>query len=206
MQKAWTTKLGLVLGIAALGLACGDDTGEVGSGGSGSSGTGEASTGGATTMNGMTSTPMTSNAEGDTTSADVSTSGPPGDTTADGSSGGSSGPPGTEGSSSGGMPPGAAYPPCAPDSDPPCPEPYDQCVQLGGGGGGSQGNWCSIACMDDTECPAPDSGAAVPVCGGPPMQDTRCQLDCSMGDCPDGMSCVGVGPGGAVMLCAWPAP
>lgn len=33
-----------------------------------------------------------------------------------------------------------------------------------------------------------------------------CQLDCSMGDCPDGMDCVGVGPGGAVMLCAWPPP
>lgn len=71
---------------------------------------------------------------------------------------------------------------------------------------GSHGNWWSIACVDETEHTAPDGGTAVPVCGGPPLQDTRCQLDGSTGDCPDGMGCASVGPGRAAMLCAWPAP
>jgi hypothetical protein len=198
MQKAWGAKLGLLIGISAPGLACGPDTSGVSSAGSESASTGEASSGGGTTTtNGMTTMPMTSNAEGDTTSAEV-TSSPPGDTTTEGSS---SGQPGSEGSSSGGEPAGPAYPPCAPDQDPPCPEPYDQCIAPGGG---DLGNWCSIACNDATECPVPDSGTAVVVCGGPPMQPTRCLLDCSMGECPDGMSCIGVGPGGNFMVCAWP--
>jgi hypothetical protein len=50
----------------------------------------------------------------------------------------------------------------------------------------------------------PDSGTAEVVCAGPPMQPTRCELDCAMGDCPDGMDCVGLGPMGAIQRCMWP--
>ncbi|MCA9708011.1 MAG: hypothetical protein KDK70_19315 [Myxococcales bacterium] len=82
---------------------------------------------------------------------------------------------------------------------PACPEPYDQCVQPGG-----LGSWCTFGCQDASECPEPTDGDAVPFCGGPPNQPTVCMLDCSMGTCPAGMECVGLGPGGMAMRCVWP--
>lgn len=202
-QTMRSVRHGWLIGMLAVGLGCGPEA-ESDSGGSGSSETGEASTSGssttATTMNGTTAA-MTSSASGDTTSADT-TSTPPVDTSAEGSTG----PAGTESSgSSGGEPTGPAYPPCAPDMDPVCPEPYEQCVELGGGpGGGAEGSWCTNPCEDVAECPVPETGTAEVVCAGPPMQETRCELDCSMGECPDGMGCVGLGPMGQVMRCAWP--
>ena len=45
---------------------------------------------------------------------------------------------------------------------------------------------------------------AVAVCGGPDQD--RCELDCSEDAiCPDDMECIGVGPGGMFMRCAYPA-
>lgn len=182
-------------------MACGPDAGGGGST-EGSSSGGASSSGGSA---GMTNDPTmasvgTSNNDGSTTS-NADTTGTPGDTTAMGSS--SSGDASTGGSSSG-EPPGVSYPPCEP-MDPPCPEPYDLCIAPGGGGGGvPMGNWCSLGCMDAGDCPAPTSGTAEPACGGPPGQDTVCQLDCSDGDCPDGMECVALGPMAQVQLCVWP--
>jgi hypothetical protein len=194
-----------MIGVLAAGLACGPD-GETDSGGGSESSETGASTGGGTTMGESATTMpmMTGGATGDTTSAD-STGVPPGDTSAEGTTG-TPDTDGTEGTT-GGEPTGPAYPPCAPDQDPVCPEPYEQCVELGGGpggGGNAEGMWCTIPCEDAAECPVPDSGTAEVICGGPPMQPTRCELDCSMGECPDGMDCVGLGPMGQVMRCAWP--
>lgn len=181
-------------------MACGPDAGGGGST-EGSSSGGASSSGGSA---GMTNDPTmasvgTSNNDGSTTS-NADTTGTPGDTTAMGSSSGDA----STGGSSSGEPPGVSYPPCEP-MDPPCPEPYDLCIAPGGGGGGVPvGNWCSLGCMDAGDCPAPTSGTAEPACGGPPGQDTVCQLDCSDGDCPDGMECVALGPMAQVQLCVWP--
>lgn len=197
---------GWVIGMLVVGLACGPK-GETDSGDSGSSDTGAGTMTGGTTSDSATTSPMmTSGATGDATSAD-STGVPPGDTSAEGTTTGMPGTDTGESSSTGGEPTGPAYPPCAFDQDPVCPEPYEQCVEIGGGpgGGGASGTWCTIPCQDVAECPAPDSGTAEVVCGGPPMQPTRCELDCSMGECPDGMDCVGLGPMGQIMRCVWPS-
>lgn len=188
----------LIFVFLALGMGCGPDTGGLSTSGDGSD-SGSSGTEGSTSNSGTTtattaSTVATSDADGTTTSTPDTTTGPM-DTTAEGSSGE---PPGTDSSSSG-EPPGAAYPACE-AGDMPCPEPYTFCVSPG-----DFGNWCSFECMDATECPEPDTGSAEVICGGPPMQPTRCELDCSNGDCPDGMDCVGLGPMGQAERCVWPA-
>lgn len=92
-----------------------------------------------------------------------------------------------------------AYPPCTPDADPVCPDPYDHCYSgLMPGAGHSV---CSVMCMDDAECPLPDTGDAVPACAGP--MGNECVLDCGGGAaCPDGMDCVEIVMG--IERCAWP--
>lgn len=55
------------------------------------------------------------------------------------------------------------------------------------------GCWCTTSCSDDTPCPTPTSGTAVPECRvepNGPGSPTSCLLPCG-GDvvCPDGMTC-----------------
>ncbi len=198
MNLSSSSKLGWIV-MTLVAMACGPDAGGGDATTEGSSSGGASSSGDVMTSSGPPMTSVgTSNGEGSTSSADVTTD-TPGDTTAVADSGSA-----TSGESSTGEPPAVTYPQCEP-VDPPCPEPYERCAQVGGGGaGGGLGSWCTLGCMDASECPDPSSGTAVPACGGPPGQDPFCQLDCSRGECPDGMECVGVGPMMQIQLCVWP--
>lgn len=190
-----------ILSLGLLAIACGDD-GATGDGGSGSGSGTEGTTGGTTmpaTTAPATTEPMTS---GMTTVGpdDTSTTAPADSSggSSEGTTNSSTGP--AEGSSSSGAPPmDPAYPPCTPDADPVCPDPYDHCYSgLMPGAGHSV---CSVMCMDDAECPLPDSGDAVAACAGP--MGNECVLDCGGGaTCPDGMDCVEIVMG--IERCAWP--
>ena len=188
-----------ILSLGLLATACGDD-GPVADGGSGTEGT--TGTTGATTMP-TTTTPATTEpmTSGMTTVGpdDTSTTAPADSSggSSEGSTSGSTGP--AEGSSSSGAPMDPAYPPCTPDADPVCPDPYDHCYS--GLMPGSGHSVCSVMCMDDAECPLPDGGDAVAACAGPMMNE--CVLDCGGGaTCPDGMECVEIVMG--IERCAWP--
>lgn len=190
-------RMSWILGVGLFAIACGDD-GTPADGGSGSSGSGTEGTTGTTvtptTMNptteAMTSAATTSGPDDTSTTAAVDSSGTESSTSA------STGP--AESSSSGAPPEDPAYPPCMPDADPVCPEPYDHCYGFFPDGYSA----CSQMCMDDAECPQPQSGDAPAVCAGPGGDE--CVLDCGGGaTCPDGMECVDVAMG--IMRCAWPA-
>lgn len=183
-------------------LACGPNVDEVGS----SDGSGSSS---GSTTNTTMPPPTTTNTTVATTNASADGTGSTGPLDTGPSSATSGGPdattdePGTstggtastsEGSSSG-EPPSESYPGCMEDAD--CPEPYTLCwppIDFG------MPNFCTLECGDAGECPAPTSGTATPVCEGPPGTDI-CVLDCSMGDCPDGMSCVDVFGNGDFLRC-----
>lgn len=189
-----------ILSLGFFAIACGDD-GAVADGGSGTEGT--TGTTGATTMP-TTTTPATTEpmTSGMTTVGpdDTSTTAPADSSggSSEGSTSGSTGP--AEGSSSSGAPPmDPAYPPCTPDADPVCSDPYDHCYS--GLMPGSGYSVCSVMCMDDAECPLPETGDAVAVCAGP--MGNECVLDCGGGaTCPDGMECVEIVMG--IERCAWP--
>ena len=102
---------------------------------------------------------------------------------------------GSSSSSGGGE---ASYPACQPDADPVCPEPYTGCYDFV-----ITHSACTVECVDPDDCPEPNGGTAVAVCGGPMMD--ACVLDCG-GDatCPDGMECVAVDPGMTILRCLWP--
>ena len=71
-----------------------------------------------------------------------------------------------------------------------CPEPYTLCwspIDFGI----PISSFCTSTCMGDDECPMPTSGTATPVCEELPRYGI-CLLDCSRGDCPEGMTCVDV--------------
>ena len=92
------------------------------------------------------------------------------------------------------------YPACDTEAMPAsCPRGFDFCITYPMGAG----SLCSVDCMDETDCPQPESGTAPAICAGP--QNNQCSLDCS-GDavCPDGMECISFGPGGNIERCAWP--
>lgn len=190
-------RLSWILGVGLVASACGDDGG-VGGGSGSSSGT-EGTTMGSTTMQPTTMQPtteaMTSAATStgpDETTAAVDSSGTVGESGSSGSTG-----PAATGSSSGEPPEDPAYPPCMPDADPVCPEPYDHCYEFFPEGFSA----CSQMCNDDAECPQPQSGDAPAVCAG--INDDECVLDCADGaTCPDGMDCVEVAAG--IERCAWP--
>jgi hypothetical protein len=86
--------------------------------------------------------------------------------------------------SSTGTPPGGEYPPCMADDE--CSDPYTLCWPSDDFG---MPNYCTLECESADDCPVPSSGEAVPVCEGPPDIDI-CALDCTDGECPDGMTCV----------------
>lgn len=56
----------------------------------------------------------------------------------------------------------------------------------------AEGNWCSVSCIDNTDCPSSPGGTAAKTCY------SFCGLDCSLGTCPDGMTCT------SKSECAWP--
>jgi hypothetical protein len=189
-RMSWILGLGLFVG------ACGDD-GATAEGGSGSSSGTDGTTMPNTTM---PNTTMPNTTEGMTstssTTADDTTSTGMVDSSGSGSSGSGSG----ESSSSGDPPGDPAYPPCMPDADPVCPEPYDHCY---GSLAGSGLSVCSLMCMEAGDCPAPETGNAVAVCAGPMFDE--CLLDCADdATCPDGMECVDVAGIGMFFRCAWP--
>ena len=62
-------------------------------------------------------------------------------------------------------------------------------------------NYCTLECESEDDCPVPDSGTATTVCEGPPGTDI-CALDCTEGECPDGMTCVDLFGNGAFMRCS----
>ncbi len=197
MNRRW---LGSLLGSMFLVTACGDDGGE-GTGTDDGTGTGTTMM---TTTNPTTTSPTaSSSATGTSTgmnteSADTGSSSGEPTTDTDTSGSGSTGSTGdTEGSSSSGnVTPGDDYPPCEADED--CSDPYTTCWPPG-----FMSNFCTLECQDaETDCPVPTSGTAVPVCEGPPGTDI-CTLDCSEGECPDGMDCIEVFN---LMRCSYPAP
>lgn len=197
-------RFSLVIISGLLAVGCGDDGGG-GDGGTGTSGTDTGTAGGMTTAS-MTTASMTTAAmtttDGTSTGAPDETTTGNGTTMAPADSSGTAGMDSTGDSATGTTTGGgeATYPECMPDADPVCPKEYDDCVQL------MQGNYnfCTVTCEGPDDCPDPSSGTAIAICGGP-NQD-RCELDC--GDdatCPDGMECIGVGPGMTFMRCAWMA-
>ncbi|MEM7154150.1 MAG: hypothetical protein AAF799_14980 [Myxococcota bacterium] len=190
-----------LFGLISLLVACGPNVNGTGDGtGRGSSGSGSGSGSTAaepTSAGGSDPTAATGSmgGTGSTGAADDATDGTVTNGSATTTTVGSSGEPGDD--SSGDPPPDGSYPSCA-ERD--CPEPYDVCFEPGGG---DLGDWCTFECEGNDECPDPSSGTATPLCAGPPGQDI-CLLDCSKGDCPDGMICIGLGMGGNAMRCAWP--
>jgi hypothetical protein len=129
-------------------------------------------------------------ADGGSTSTAVTTD--PGTITTDGGSSG------TTDTGSSGEPPGASYAPCMEDAR--CLEPFELCWPPFAFG---VPNYCTLECVDAGDCPAPTSGAAAPVCEGPPGTDI-CALDCGRGECPDGMDCIDVFGNGSFLRCRWP--
>lgn len=183
-------------------LACGPDLSEV-DGGGGGSGSSSGSTTNTTMPATTNTTEATSNASADGTgstgpldtgpSSATSSGGPDATTDEPGTSTG--GTASTSDGSTSGEPPGESYPGCIEDAD--CPDPYTLCwppIDFG------TPNFCTLECGDAGDCPLPTSGTATTVCEGPPGTDI-CVLDCSMGDCPDGMSCVDIFGNGAFLRC-----
>lgn len=200
MTRPW---LGSFATVMMMLLACGDDVDE-------SADTGDSSDSGSST-NPTTDPTMTdptidpSDDGPDSTGVDTGTDTGTVDTgSTGGSSGGSettdaetdtSGTDSTGDSSSSGEPPVDDYPSCMADDE--CTDPYTLCWPPADFG---DPNFCTLECADAKECPVPSSGAAVPVCEGPP--DTNvCVLDCSEGECPDGMDCVDIFGNGAFLRC-----
>jgi hypothetical protein len=197
LRRMGKHRLNWILGVGLLASGCGDD-GPTGDGGSGSSSGTEGTMG--TTMQPTTMQPTTeamtsaatSTGPDDSTTAAADSSGTAGE-----SSSGSTGPAATGSSSSGDPPEDPAYPPCMPDADPVCPEPYDHCYAFFPEGFSA----CSQMCEEDGDCPQPQSGDAPAVCAG--INDDECVLDCAGGAaCPDDMECVEVAAG--IERCAWP--
>jgi hypothetical protein len=189
-------RLSWILGVGLVASACGDD-GEVG--GSGSSSGTEGTTMGSTSMQPTTMQPTTDAMTGEATSTgpDETTAAVDSSGTAGESESGSTGPSAT-GSSSGEPPEDPAYPPCMPDADPVCPEPYDHCYEYFPPGYSA----CSQTCQQDDDCPQAQSGDAVVTCAG--IDGDECVLDCADdATCPDGMECVEI-PGSPFLRCAWP--
>jgi hypothetical protein len=177
-------------------MACGPDGGGGGTEDGSGSGSGTDASPTTSTTNTTNDPTSTSNGSADgtgsTTAVDTGSSGPeattdPGTTTTEvtgSSDGGSSG-----------EPPPESYPGCMADED--CSDPYTLCwppMEFG------TPNFCTVECMDAGECPVPTSGTATPACEGPPGMNI-CALDCSEGECPDGMSCVDVFGNGMFMRC-----
>ena len=209
MTRAW---LGSLAGVLWMLSACGSDVDEAdidteeSSGSDSGSNTSPTSDPTMTTMTTMTS--LTDASADGSESTDVDTGTPDTGSNDTGSSGGSSD--GTEttdadtsgtdstgdGSSSGG-PVGDDYPTCMGDDE--CSDPYTLCwppMDFGAP------NFCTLECEDAKDCPVPTGGDAVPVCEGPP--DTNvCVLDCTEGDCPEGMACIDVFGDGNFMRCLW---
>lgn len=197
-------------GLLSIALACGGAV--QGTVTDGSSSTTDASTTESTdsTTTGTTTTastePTTSGATGTGTDSTTSTSTSPttGTTTTDSGTTTSDGTTSTTGttdtgtSSSGSSTTGGVsddYPACAADED--CSEPYTMCwppMDFG------MPNFCTLPCAGPDECPVPATGTATPVCEGPPGNNV-CILDCTEGECPDGMSCVDVFGNGQFMRC-----
>ncbi len=200
MNRPW---LGSFVGSMLLVLACGDDGGE---GEETDDGTGTGTTMMTTTNPSTTSPTGSASATGtstgeDTESADTGSSSDPttGEvaTDTDPSGTGSTGSTGATEDGSGTGTPGGDYPACEMDED--CSDPYTMCWPPENFG---MPNFCTLECEDaETDCPVPTSGTAVPVCEGPP--DTNiCVLDCTDGECPDGMECIEVF---MLMRCSYPA-
>jgi hypothetical protein len=195
----------LIIALVACGPSESNDGG--GSSGSGSESTGTTAPTTSATTSTLSDTQGTMSASMSDTTTMTTTTATTTDTTettvadSSGTSGGGSSGGGSSGSDSGstGGAGNGVYDPCA-ANDPQCPE-GTMCQQVAQG----DYNFCTIPCDTEDDCPAPSSGDAPVNCGAPPMQQTRCQLACTMGEtCPDGMECVEVG-GGAFALCAWPA-
>jgi len=201
MQRTWLPSFAGVIVIMGV-LACGsdpdesdDDTGESSGTDSGSNtGMTSNSTTLTTTSTASTTDSTSTSADtgpGDTSSADTTSDGTEATTDPD-TSGTDTG---TSDGSSSGEPPADAYPACMADED--CSEPYTLCWPPKNFG---TPNFCTLECTDAGECPVPTSGEATPVCEGPP--DTNiCVLDCTEGECPDGMNCVDIFGDGEFMRC-----
>jgi hypothetical protein len=59
---------------------------------------------------------------------------------------------------------------------------------------------CALPCDVTTPCPQPTNGAALATC----VED-RCILDCTQGECPDGMECSTVDDLAGTRACLWPS-
>ncbi|MBN1655574.1 MAG: hypothetical protein JXA30_17535 [Deltaproteobacteria bacterium] len=75
--------------------------------------------------------------------------------------------------------PTSVYGPCIEDQ---CSE-GQQCVEVTSGAG----SFCSISCEQTEQCPEPAEGTAVKRCS---TENNMCRINCSEGDCPEGMECV----------------
>jgi hypothetical protein len=206
MTRPW---LGSFATVMMMLLACGDDVDEAGDGGTGDSSSSEGSNTNPTTDPSATNPSTDPSADGsETTDNDTG----PDDTgpTETGSTGGSSDGSettnadtsatdsmGDSGSSSSGEPPSADYPMCMSDDD--CSDPYTLCWPPEKFG---EPTFCTLECEAADECPVPSTGEAVPVCEGPPGTNI-CALDCTEGECPDGMECVDIFGNGAFMRCTY---
>lgn len=196
MTRYW---LGLPSAVIVLALACGPNAGGVGSGDGDSSGSGSGS-GSETATSSMNPTvTATTNGSADGTGSTGSTGVVDGSSTSVTTDPGTTDPGtttgATDGGSSSGGPPPDSYPGCMVDED--CSDPYNLCWPPPEFG---TPNFCTLECVDAGDCPEASSGGATPVCEGPPGTDI-CVLDCSMGDCPDGMDCVDIFGNGAFLRC-----
>lgn len=193
--------LGLGLGLLGCPADGGGDT-DGGTDGSSSGGTSSTSASASNSASETAESASESNSGTDSTSSSggvgVSTG------SADGSSSGSEGGSSTgstgagSSSTSGGGEQGDIYDDC-PDNE--CLDAFE-CTTVPPDFPDAGANWCTQACDPKGDpCPDAASGTATPVCaffGGSP----QCALDCSDGDCPDGMECISAGPAGNV--CMWP--
>ena len=178
--------------VIVLVLACQPDS-------SGADGSAEGSSSGSgtdATTNQMTTATSNGSAEGTGSSGAPSDSSGPGDTTAEPATGTSGDTTATTDATSTGEPPGESYPACMEAEE--CSEPYELCWPPPEF---DTPNFCTIACEEPRECPEATSGTAVPVCEGPPDAATVCVLDCSRGECPDGMDCTDILGDGALLRC-----
>ena len=190
--------------MIAMALACGPDLDEVGGGSGDGSGSSSGSTTNTTMPTTNTTMPTTTQSTADGTSgtgpldtgpSSATGTGGPDATTDEPATSTSGTTAGTSEGSSSGEPPGESYPGCMDDAD--CPEPYALCwppIDFG------TPNFCTLECGNAGECPVATSGTATPVCEGPPGTDI-CVLDCSMGECPDGMTCVDIFGNGDFLRC-----
>jgi hypothetical protein len=211
VERVRRPRFALVTWSAVLLAGCGFDTGGVGSGGasigigSQGEGAGESDEGpetGAETgpEGGGGEAPATTAATDDPT-ADPTTD-PSGDpsgdpTTHEGSSGDMIDPttgvidpttgivdPTTEGGEGGGVP-DPIYPTCSGANA--CADPTQDCLEFVDGSYNVVANLCVPACLSDSDCPAPDTGTAMPYCSDFAF---FCRLSCDDGlTCPNGMAC-----------------